>query len=154
MSQITCRVLDSFNNKLLEKIKKLEIVNLGAEAAINEWQIPVIIRYGKFFVAEDSNSGIVGVCEVIREWKEKKTAFIHTFYIVKKFRRSGIGKKLLSFVLRLLEEEGFKSVELTVDPDNAPAFDFYRNSGFIKRELRKNEYGKGNDRLLMELELD
>jgi ribosomal-protein-alanine N-acetyltransferase len=154
MNQITCRILDSCNDQLLEKIKKLEIDNLGIDAAINEWQIPVIIRYGKFIVAEDSSGEILGVCEIIREWKEEKTAFIHTLYIEKKYRRSGIGKKLLAFTINFLEVDGFSSVELTVDTENLAAVNFYRSFGFTVREKRKNEYGKGNDRLLMELELD
>jgi len=153
MNRITCRVLESFNNELLEKIKKLEIENLGVDAAVNEWQIPVIIRYGKFLVAEGDKDEIVGVCEIIRDWKEKKTAFIHSFYIVKKLRRSGIGKKLLAFAIKLLAKENFSSVELTVDPKNSAALNFYRYSGFTVMERRKNEYGNGNDRLLMKLKL-
>ncbi len=153
MNQVTCRILDSFNNQLLEEIKKLEIENLGVDAAINEWQIPVFIRYGKFAVAEDGSGRILGVCEMFREWKEKKTAFIHSFYIVKGFRRRGIGRKLLEFAIGILKEENFTSVELTVDPENAGAMGFYRSFGFTVIEKRKNEYGERRDRLMIALEL-
>ncbi len=153
MDKINFRVLGSFDYKLLDSIKKLEIENLGQDAAINEWQIPVILRYGRILIAEDSTGTILGVCEMIREWKEKKTAFIHSFYVVEKFRKRQVGKKLLTFALDMLKKEHFLGVELTVDPENAAALNLYRSTGFTVRELRKNEYGKGNDRLLLELQI-
>ena len=153
MNQVTCRILYNFSNQLLEEIKKLEIENLGVEAAINEWQIPVIIRYGKFLVAEDGSGRILGVCEMLREWREEKTAFIHSFYTARGFRRRGIGRKLLQFAIDILKKESFSSVELTVDPENAAAMDFYKSFGFRVIEKRKNEYGEKKDRLLIALEL-
>lgn len=153
MFNIKCRIIDSFNNELLELIKGLEIENLGKEAAINQWQIPVIIRYGRLLVAENDDGKIIGVCEVIRDWQEKKKAFIQSFYIIEKYRGKGIGRELLSFTLELLNREDFTGVELTVDPKNLTARKLYKDFGFKVTGIRENEYGTGNDRLLMSLDL-
>ncbi len=154
MVEIDIKVLESFNTSLIDLIKKLEKENLGSVAAINEWQIPVIIRYGKFIIAQIKNTGeIIGVCECLREWKEKKIAFIHSFYIVKKFRLQGIGKQLMVSVIDILKKEEFESVELTVDIKNKSAVNFYMDFGFTAREIRENEYGKGVNRNLMVLNL-
>jgi len=154
MVEINIKVLESFDTSLIDLIKKLEKENLGSAAAINEWQIPVIIRYGKFIIAQIKNTGeIAGVCEMLREWKEKKIAFIHSFYVAKKFRLQGIGKQLLTSVIDILKKEKFESVELTVDIKNKPAVNFYMDFGFAVREIRKNEYGKGINRNLMFLNL-
>lgn len=155
MDNIIFQEIKDFDRNLIEKIKELEIRNLGKEASINQWVIPVIIRYGKFIAAIDrkSDSGIIGVCQIIREWKEVNCAFMHSFYIDSKYRGRGIGKELLEKTTDILKKEGFDAVELTVGPDNRAAGRLYRKLGFKEIGLRKDEYGRGIDRILMRLEL-
>jgi ribosomal protein S18 acetylase RimI-like enzyme len=153
MNEINFRTIEKFDSILLDTIKKLEIENLGSDAAINEWQIPVIIRYGKFIVAELGSGEIVGVCEIIREWKEAKVAFMHSFYIKEKYRHKGIGKDLLAYTIKMLMDEGFKIVELTVELENKLAVKLYKDFGFEVKEFRPNEYGDGFNRHLMVLKL-
>ncbi len=59
----------------------MEVENLGKEAAINQWVLPVIIRYGKLFIAVNNKDNLIGVCEIIRSYMIPSTAFIHSFYI-------------------------------------------------------------------------
>lgn len=155
MSDIVIREIKSVDWKLVGEIAKLERRNLGRKASINQWVIPVIIRYGKFIVVQKSgnNSDIIGVCELIRSWKGKYTAFIHSFYVDKRYRKKGIGKKLLQKVIDILKNDGFREIELTVNPSNEAADRLYKNFGFKRVGLRKNEYGRGVDRDLMRLEL-
>jgi ribosomal protein S18 acetylase RimI-like enzyme len=151
---ISFRILSSFDANLISKLIKLEVDNLGREAAVNEWQLPVIIRYGKFIIAENECGDIIGVCEMLRQWRHPLYAFIHSFYIEESFRHRGIGKNLLENVIDILKKDGFKFVQLTVDPDNKPALGLYRRFGFIKKMLEIGEYGEGRDRVLMELAFD
>jgi ribosomal protein S18 acetylase RimI-like enzyme len=154
MQEIEIKTIKDFNLSLIENIKKLEIENLGKDAAINEWQIPVIIRYGKFIVARLKKSGkIIGACEILREWKEDRVAFIHSFYICSRYRAQGIGKKLLKDTLAILRDENFEQVELTVDAENKVAVNLYEGFGFEVRETRTDEYGMGVNRNLMVLKL-
>lgn len=153
MSKVSFRVLEKFDANLLDVLKRLEIENLGSDAAINEWQIPVIIRYGKFIVAQFNSGEIIGACEIIREWKKSKVAFIHSFYIKEKYRNQGIGRGLLAYTKKMLKEENFKSVELTVDLENNAAVNLYKSFGFKLKEFRPDEYGKGVSRYLMVLKL-
>ena len=148
---ISFRVLNSFDTSLICKLIKLEVDNLGQEAAVNQWQLPVIIRYGKFVVAENEHGDIIGVCEMLRQWEQPLDAFIHSFYIEEAFRHRGIGKNLLENVIDILKKDGFKSVQLTVGPDNKPALSLYGSFGFEKKLLEIEEYGEGRDRFLMEL---
>jgi ribosomal protein S18 acetylase RimI-like enzyme len=152
MQEIEIKTIKDFSLSLIENIKKLEIENLGKDAAINEWQIPVIIRYGKFIVAQLKKSGkIIGACEILREWKETRIAFIHSFYICSGYRAQGIGKKLLKDTLDILRDENFEQVELTVDAENKAAVSLYERFGFEVREARADEYGVGVNRNLMVL---
>src|SRR4030043_2482649 len=150
MLEIEIKTIKDFDLSLIENIKKLEIENLGKDAAINEWQIPVIIRYGKLIVAQLKKSGkIIGACEILREWKETRIAFIHSFYICSGFRAQGIGKKLLKDTLDILRDENFEQVELTVDAENKAAVKLYEGIGFEVREVRLVANGHGIKRTLM-----
>ena len=158
MAEVVIKEIRDFNLDLIYEIKSLELANLGDEASINEWIIPVVIRYGKLIIAEEKESGeIVGICEIIRGWEDNEsgggTAFIHSFYIDEKFRFSGIGKKLLAGVMEILKNDGISLIELTVSPDNKPALNLYEGFGFTVENLRKDEYGKGMDRYLMRFKL-
>lgn len=153
MEQVSFKVLENIDSGLLRILKKLEIENLGTDAALNDWQIPVLIKYGKFAVAMNAEEEIIGVCQALRSWSCPDVAFIHSFYIVERCRRRGAGKKFLEFIIGLLRAEKFISVELTVDPRNLQALNLYKNSGFIIREFEKDQYGPGTDRYLMELKL-
>jgi len=140
--------LNSFDIKLIEEIKSLEIENLGSQAAINEWIIPVIIRYGKFFILRTSPGIIIGTCQILKKWDDKGCAFIHSFYISAGYRHKGYGRFFLKKILNTLKGSGIKSIELTVDPQNEIALSLYRNLGFKKVLLKKDEYGPGRDRYL------
>ena len=102
---------------------------------------------------ESDNSGIIGVCEIIRSWKKENTVFIHSFYIDKSYRNKGIGKKFLQKVIDVLKKDNIKIIELTVDSGNEAANRLYKRTGFKKAGFRKNEYGRGIDRDLMTLKL-
>ena len=143
-----------FDCKLLEVIKNLEKKNLGSEASINEWVIPVIIRYGKVVLIKKSENGeIIGVCEMVKKWSDCGTVFIHSFYINKEYRGLGIGKKFLIGIINILKRDKLKYVELTIDPGNRAACSLYKRLGFTVKEVRNNEYGKDVNRYLMILKL-
>lgn len=154
MAGIIIRELNDFDWQLVNNIKKLERRNLGKAAAINEWVIPVIIRYGKIIIVQNTrDKDIIGICELLRSFENKFTAFIHSFYIDTPYRSKGIGKKLLQEVIRIMKADKIKNIELTIDPGNTMAMDLYGSLGFENAGIRKNEYGRGIDRTVMRLEL-
>lgn len=149
MPDIIIEELKGFDPALIDKIKRLEIENLGSEAAINEWIIPVVIRYGKFLVLRSESNGIIGICQILKNWEVEGCAFIHSFYISKGYRSRGYGKKLLEGALNILKKSDIHTVELTVDPENKVAYRLYERYGFKKIVLLKDEYGPGKDRHLL-----
>jgi len=161
MEKIIVKEIKEFDLDLILKIKHLEIENLGKEASINEWVIPVIIKYGKIIAAlqkESSNSTfvkefrdneIIGINEMIRKWDDCSCVFIHSFYVRTMNRNSGIGSRLLEESLKILRQSGTSKVELTVDPNNFAAVHLYEKFGFKVTEHIKDLYGKGLDRNIM-----
>ena len=126
MDNILVQEINNFDWKLVSRLEELEKRNLGSKASINCWVIPVIIRYGKFIVAQKSknDTDIIGVCELIRDWE-----------CIKK----GVVKKLLGKLIDILRNENFKEVELTADPGNESAVSLNKSFGFKRFALRENE---------------
>ncbi|MGD8538155.1 MAG: GNAT family N-acetyltransferase [Candidatus Aminicenantes bacterium] len=58
---------------------------------------------------------------------------IHMFGIAPEYQGMGLGKKLLSIGLADLRDNGYKTVELTVDESNSPACTLYSTLGFKER---------------------
>jgi len=160
LKNISIKVIQKPVLDTIIELKKLERKNLGKDASINEWVIPVIIKYGKLItVVETKNykgsilERIVAVNELIRKWSSFDTAFIHSFYVTKNFRNKGIGSFLLKESINLLKGEGIKRIELTVSPDNIYAIHLYEKFGFKKIDFLKDVYGEGIDRDLMVCEI-
>lgn len=154
MGMITIKHIEDFDLKLINTLCELEIENLGNEAAINQWVIPVLIRYGLVSIAEKlPEQEIAGVCQVLRNYGDPSGAFIHSFYIRPGSRDRKIGKLLLKGVINKLKSDDLKKVHLTADPENIPAAALYSSVGFKRAGVRKDEYGKGIDRDLYVLAL-
>jgi ribosomal protein S18 acetylase RimI-like enzyme len=154
MEKITTRHIDSFDPDLIRELCRLEIENLGEEASVNQWIIPVLIRYGLVTIAEKlPEKQIAGVCQVIRSYGDATSAFIHSFYVRPHLRGMNIGKTLLAAVLDKVGSDGFKKIHLTVDAENEPAVLLYKSAGFKKTSVLKDEYGEGAHRDLYTLEL-
>jgi ribosomal protein S18 acetylase RimI-like enzyme len=154
MEGITIRQIDDFDPDLIRELCRLEIESLGEEASLNQWMIPVLIKYGLVAIAEKMpQKEIAGVCQVIRSYRDASAAFIHSFYVRPRLRGRRIGRILLSSVLEKAAGDGFKKIFLTVDPENKPAVSLYRSAGFRRTSFLKDEYGKGVHRDLYALEL-
>jgi ribosomal protein S18 acetylase RimI-like enzyme len=154
MKDIAIKHIDDFTPGLIRELCRLEIENLGKEASVNQWVIPVLIRYGLVTVAEKQpEKEIAGVCQVLRSYKDLSSAFIHSFYVRPHLRGKNIGEKLLRGVLKRIESDGFKSVWLTVDSANTAAVSLYESAGFRRTSVLRDEYGEGVDRVLYTLKL-
>jgi ribosomal-protein-alanine N-acetyltransferase len=161
IENILIKDVKNFDLNFVLEIKKLEIENLGKISGINEWVIPVIIKYGKLIIAvkNDKNPNnnkenlIVGVNELIRDWNDINCAFIHSFYIKEGYRNQGIGTILLKESIEILKKENIKKIELTVDPKNYAAIKLYEKFGFKRIAFIKDLYGKNINRNIMACEI-
>jgi len=147
MDKIKIEHIEDFDFELIKTLCELEIESLGDEASINQWVIPVLIRYGMVSIAKKMpNDEIAGVCQIIRSYRAPTEVFIHSFYIRPGFRGKKIGKQLLREVIDKLRTDDLKKVYLTVDPNKTAALALYGSLGFKCCGTRKDEYGKGIDR--------
>lgn len=142
--------------KKFRELKDNEI-NLIIDAHYNHWfnynpkmlKENTIYKFSKLYTQNDlpfgiallDDNNIVGFC-VLKLENSKKYPYIYPWIsdlmILKKVRRKGYGKLLISCAEQLLKDLGYKTAYLWTD--QAP--DFYRKLGFkYKQIVEKNEGG-------------
>lgn len=148
-----CLVQD-YNLKFLKRM-----VNFGqdifGELGMDEWGLVPQIRHGNVFVLKEENKKrLVGFAILMRDWEDPDKAYLFDYAISEEFQGQGLGYHFLVSICRNLIEQGFSSMNLTVDVDNPSAINLYQEKlGFEIIEQRNDEYGKGHDRYIMNLDL-
>jgi ribosomal-protein-alanine N-acetyltransferase len=134
-----------------------QIIKLEAEAfgdgGLDEWNLVPLIRHGRVFcIVEDDT--VLGCIQYMLDWNDHTKAYAVGISIARSQRGKGYGTLLFGGSMDILAQEGIKTVELTVDPENTAAVSVYgRKLGFVITEQRSGEYGKGIDRIAMEKKL-
>lgn len=125
-----------------------------ADNMMNIYTAKTFIQYGKGFGLFDEDR-LKGFVIFIRSWDDPCLAYLKKMAIEESVRGKGYGKLLLSTSLDAVRREGIARVVLTVAPNNLPALHLYRDQfGFRVLEYRAKEYGEGQDRLFLQLDLD
>lgn len=144
------RIIELSEPKLefVESIINLEKETFG-ESALNEWTLPVIIKYGKVFVFEDAGE-FQGEAALIRHWSNPSVAYLITFAIRKEKRGRGLGRIYLTELMNKVKRDSILRLQLTVSPENKSALSLYQGLGFREKAFLKDHYGSGESRILLE----
>jgi len=119
---------------------------------VDWWSLPVFVRYGCVYILVKGEK-TVGVCELMRCWDDSDTVYLYGVTIARDHRGQGLGNWFLGQILSDLRDSGYKKVILTVAPGNAPAIRLYKKYGFTLTASLEEEYGPGEDRVVMTLDL-
>lgn len=76
-------------------------------------------------------------------------ATLMSLLIGKSFQAQGLGRILLEQAIKSAAESSWKTLELSVAPDNAAAIKLYKQAGFSVIETIQDYLGPGEDRLIM-----
>lgn len=133
------------DREYIKQIIEVEKEAFGLNGGVDEWILKPIIRYGKVFalVIEDE---VIGIAEYIRNF-DGDEMFLYGFSIKKVYRKHGYGKKLLEESIKVFKKNKIKKIGLTVSLENEEAIELYKKIGFEIKEILKDEYGEGIDRL-------
>lgn len=148
---------------MIELIRTMEpdiiarLVQIETEAfgpgGLTVWNLEPLIRHGRVYVYR-LNDKIVGLVHYMLDWDHPQKAYMVGVSISKESRGQGIGAKLLTESFEALSKEAIEEIELTVDPDNVAAVKLYENKlGFLVTDFKHDEYGEGEGRLVMNLNL-
>jgi len=83
--------------------------------------------------------------------EEKHLARLLSIAVVPRFRRCGIGKKLLAALIESTKKEGSRGMKLEVNESNARALNLYQSFGFQVQEKISNYYPDGRAAVVMVL---
>ena len=150
--EIKVSVIKNNDAQVIEKLKAIEKQAFG-DAGLDEWNLVPFVRHGRVIALQNGDE-VVGGAQYIRDWDDPSRAYLVGIAVDSSCRGKGLGTRFLGDSLALLAAEGIKYVELTVDPQNHGAVKVYaKKLGFETVGTRKDEYGAGEDRLVMEKRL-
>jgi len=139
--------------ELQRRLVYLENQAFGS-GGLNEWHLIPLIRHGRVFAARKDQT-VIGVIEYMLDWDNPRKAYMIGVSIAKEARGQGLGTEFIRRTLQALCHENVTEIELTVHPENLAAIRVYETKlGFKTKELRANEYGCGEDRLVMTVLLE
>jgi ribosomal-protein-alanine N-acetyltransferase len=150
---ITFRAVDKPNAELISNIIDIEQEAFG-DGALNEYVVVPLMRYGKVYIAVDEDDVAVACAYFMRDMADISQAYLMSVAVLPVFRGQNVGTALLNYALANLKRYGITRVLLTVDPANFNALSVYREKlGFTVVNSAKDEYGPGEDRLVMSKDL-
>ncbi|MBS1798380.1 MAG: GNAT family N-acetyltransferase [Acidobacteria bacterium] len=103
----------------------------------------------------ETPEGIAGFCIVHLEESEGATiGYLVTIDVDERFRREGLGQRLLASVEEWVRESGGEAMYLHVYLKNEAAIGFYERSGYRSAGEQRGFYGPGIDAVLYWKQLD
>lgn len=146
---INFKVVENPDLSILDNILDIEQTAFG-DGALNEHMIVPLLRYGKVYAAMDEEGTAIACTYFLRSMDNTDTAYLFSVAVLPDFRGHNVGTKLLEYALSHIKQYGIFRVRLSVDPANTNAISVYREQlGFTVIDSIKDEYGAGEDRLIM-----
>jgi len=129
----------------LGKLYEIEIECFQKEAFTKQQIAYLLTDRNSMSLIAKSNGEIAGfvIGKIYRDNKSS-TGHILTIDVSPKYRRKGIGLKLLQELERILKKRGVKACFLEAREDNIAALSLYRKHGYKEAEKLKNYYGNTN----------
>jgi len=91
-----------------------------------------------FYLLEDTSSKTV--IGYIIFWLIEDMIELHNIAVERDYKKKGLGKKLLEFMLDIGKQKKVKEIFLEVRVSNAEGIGFYEGNGFKRIDIRKDYY--------------
>lgn len=118
--------------KVCELVKALDVNS--QDLSQDDYKKMIANSGTHLFVAKDEDEVVGMVTLIIYRIPYKVKAQLEDLIVQDSMRGKGIGAKLISHAVRVAQEEGVKSLNLTSRPDRAKANLLYQRLGFYKRD--------------------
>ena len=150
---ITFKAVEKPNPQIITRILYIEKQDFG-DGALDDYVIIPLMRHGKIYTAVDEEDVAIASAYFLRDMYNTQLAYILSVAVLPEYKGYDIGIALLDYALSDIKELGVKKIQLTVDPANFDALSIYREKlGFLVVENDADEYGTGDERLVMAREL-
>ncbi|MEZ4811549.1 MAG: N-acetyltransferase family protein [Allomuricauda sp.] len=109
-------------------------------------------------VAEKDNKVIgFGTYGIFRPWDAYRSSVEHSIYVNHQARGMGVGKLIMTELIRLAKEQGYHTMIAGVDGSNKGSYDFHKKFGFQEIGTFKEigyKFDRWLDLIFMQLFLD
>jgi ribosomal-protein-alanine N-acetyltransferase len=112
----------------------IDIYNLGAGFLVAEYD-NIIVGYIIFWIRYEDEGHIISIA------------------VDAEHRRKEVGSKLVEAALKIFKRYNIAHIKLEVRKSNRGAIDFYKNNGFVEREVLMEYYEDYEDAVLMDIDL-
>lgn len=129
----------------VEAVSRIEEAVFSMPWKQDDFLAMVEADYAHYFVAEEDGE-IAGYCGVRNMAGEGE---ITNVAVAGQFRRRGIGRRLMEYMLRKAPSFGIGDLTLEVRVSNAPAISLYESLGFHQEGVRPDFYEKPKEDALI-----
>jgi GNAT superfamily N-acetyltransferase len=93
---------------------------------------------GRIFVAREGSEvvGMASLLYTVSTAEGGKAALFEDLFVDPKYRRKGVGAKLVSYVIQQARAEGVLRITLHTDLENDTALELYRKLGFVDSPMK------------------
>jgi ribosomal-protein-alanine N-acetyltransferase len=124
-----------------------------SEPTFSRYTLGAFLRHGRVFTIT-ADGLVIGACHCMRSFDDPEEIVIFNMALRPGWRGHGLGTRFLYRILERLQQAGSRSVSLVVAATNHRAIAVYRTKfGFEHVDTLENEFGNGNEYLLMRLDL-
>lgn len=150
---ITFKAVEKPDPQVLTRILYIEKQDFG-EGALSDYVVIPLMRHGRIYIAADEDDSAIASAYFLRDMYDTGLAYLLSVAVLPQFRGYDIGVALLDYAFSDIKALGINKVQLTVDPSNFGALSIYREKlGFLVIENDPDEYGTGDERLVMAKEI-
>ena len=151
--RISFKAVDTMNQTIISRILEIEHEAFGS-GALGDYVVVPLMRHGKVYIAVDEEDNAIACAYFLRDMVDVNLCYLMSVAVLPEFRGHDVGIALIEFALSHLERFGITKVQLTVDPANFKALSAYREKlSFTIVDTATDEYGTGDDKLIMKKEL-
>lgn len=138
-------VIIDFQKKMAKETENIDLnINTLSQGIENVFLNP---EYGNYYIVKYEEK-IVACLLITNEWSDWRNGFvwwIQSVYVVPKFRRNGIFKKLYEHIKKLaIDNEQIKGLRLYVDKTNKKAINTYESVGMNREHYELFEWMKSS----------
>lgn len=149
---ITFKAVEKPNAGMIDNILQIEKAAFG-NGALSEYVVIPVMRHGRIYIAVDEDGEAVACAYFLRDMADPYLAYLLSVAVLPDFSGYDIGVALLDYAFTDIKELGIEKMQLTVDPANFKALSTYREKLGFSVSNSFDEYGTGDERLIMIKEL-
>jgi ribosomal-protein-alanine N-acetyltransferase len=135
--------IETASIRMLDKLFQIEEQCFDQEAFTKQQIAYLLSDYNTIALVARENSDVAGFVIAQIEVEENQLfGHIITLNVPPKYRRKGVGSKMLKEIEEILKQKGITECKLEVREDNSAALKLYQKSGYQKIGKLENYYGK------------